>query len=214
MPGTDIAEKAKTPTLQEMVAGVSVPKRLVLMLVAERVMPTPIITALTEMFGPDHGIADSWVYSVSSWLDRPEKYKPIIDAIRERLGDPDVTALLDPTWRMQQREKIIKGAIADGQFTEARHGLSDVDRMQGVDPGPRQASGPTGGNVNLQVNNFASGDMNRPPANDAEYAEWHRQVEFEFGLPPRLPVDQETAKCDGSTDEREQSDPGGNGDGT
>lgn len=188
MSGTELAQKPKSLSLQDMVSEMSRPQRLVVMMVAERVLPRPIITALAETFGDDHGITESWVYSVSSWLDRPDKYKPIIDAIRIRLGDPDVTALLDPTWRMQQRQKIIKGAIEDKQFTEARHGLSDVDRIQGVDPSPRQ---PSGASMNLQVNTFNSGDMNRPPANAAERAEWRLQIEHEFDLPPRLPLEQE-----------------------
>ena len=121
--------------------------------------------------------------------------------------------MLDPAWRIRQRRKAYEIALKAEDVPTMLSVLDGVDRMQGMDPGSRQPNGPTGGNVNLQVNNFASGDMNRPPANDAEYAAWRRQVEIEFDLPPRLPVDQESMKCDGSTDEQER-DPGGNGDGT
>lgn len=188
MPGTELAKKPERRPLGEVISGLAPEQLLVMVMVAEREKPKAIIAAVTERFGAEHKAKDSWIYSVSSWLDRPEKYKPLIDDLRRQLAEVDAEPILDVAWRLKQRREMVLEARADKQFTEARHSLNDVDRMQGIDPGPKQ---PSGASMNLQVNTFNSGDMNRPPANAAERAEWRRQIEHEFGLPPRLPLEQE-----------------------
>ena len=114
-------------------------------MVAAYCKPAEIYLVCKELPGGEQ-ISERWVYCLHNPKERPKKWAPLIMALRAEIP------LLDPSYRMQQRQKALELAEEAKDVIKMLAVLDGVERLLGDlgQPGGDRKAGAPG--VAIQVN--------------------------------------------------------------